>query len=414
MGFLKLFSGKGPEEYEQKGDSFCKIGEYGAAKLEYETALDRAGKRRPGDKGLEDRLRVKILDSREALALQHKQNAELLRELGDHEGASELVDLALELTGDPELAACLEQLRSRVQDGTTGKDMGVPLPHPEEETVEARECHIDTDEDEYFTALCGALAEETQEAYYGYGDAFRTGYVALNRGGYELAVTALSRALKDNPPDSMIPLELATAYLNLERYEEVFALLEGFFKDHPCSIHGYHTLCETLWAVGRFDEARERLFSCPGEIAGLPPILHLKGESLGRSGRHQEAESFYRGVLQSHGWDESIAMSLAATCESLGKKEEALALYSEIMAKCRGCGARINPLVKQKYADSSMERGDHSVQILEIYLSLIDDDPAGRGSHFRKVEQIYTAMGNEREARRYRLFANGLSDRSTD
>jgi len=412
VGFLKLFAGKGPEEYERKGDRFFKVGEYGSAKLEYETALDKVRKGQSGDAGLEDRLREKVKKSREALALQHKENAEMLRESGDHEGASELLDLALELTEDPKVAAGLEQLRSRAQDGIAEKDMGRPLPHPEEDAEEDREWHIE--ENEHFTALCGALAEETQEAYHGYGDAFRTGYVALNQGEYDLAVAALSQALEENPPDSLIPPELATAYLNLERYEEALALTERFLGDHPRSIHGYHTLCETLWAVERFDEARERLLSCPEEIAGLPPILHLKGESLGRAGRHQEAESFYRDLLQSHGWDEHTAMSLAVTYESLGKKEKALDLYSEIMAQCRGCGARINPFVKQKYADISMELGDYSAQILEIYLSLIDEDPAGRENHFRKVEQIYAAMGNEREARRYRLFANGLSGQSTD
>ncbi|MBW2561421.1 MAG: hypothetical protein JRE40_11280, partial [Deltaproteobacteria bacterium] len=169
-----------------------------------------------------------------------------------------------------------------------------------------------------------------------------------------------------------------------------------------------------LWAIERFDEARERLLSCPEEIADLPPILHLKGESLGRSGRHREAASFYRDLLQSHGWDEQTALSLAATCEALDEKEEALDLYGEIMTQCSGCGARINPFVKQRYADISVERGDYSAQILGIYLSLIDEDPAGRENHFRKVEQIYTAMGNDREARRYRLFADDLSGRFTD
>lgn len=232
----------------------------------------------------------------------------------------------------------------------------------------------------------------------------------MNRGDYDGAVAALSQALEENPPDSLIPPELATAYLNQERYEEALALIEQFLEGHPSSLHGYHTLCETLWAIERFDEARERVLSCPGEIADLPPILHLKGESLSRAGRHQEAEIFYRDLLESRGWDEHIAISLAATYEALGKKEEALGLYSEAMTQCHGCGARVNPFVKQKYADISMEQGDSSSQILEIYLSLIDEDPGRREVYFGKIEEIYTAMGNEREARRYRLFANGLSD----
>ena len=98
MGFLKIFSGKSPEEYEHKGDGFFEIMEYGAAKLEYETALDKMRKKSPDDIDLENRLREKIVRSRESLALQHKQNGELLRESGDYDGAIELFHLALELT----------------------------------------------------------------------------------------------------------------------------------------------------------------------------------------------------------------------------------------------------------------------------------------------------------------------------
>jgi tetratricopeptide (TPR) repeat protein len=409
MGFLKLFAGKGPDEYERRGDRLFETGEYGAAKLEYETALDKAQKN-SADAALEGRLREKIGKSREALALQHRENAERFRESGDYEGAAELLELALELTQDPEIAAGIEELLDRTRHAFPRDEMPLPLVGDDEEADgEWRE-----DENEYFTALCGALDDEMQEAYHGYGDAFRTGYVALNRGDYELAVSMLSQALEDTPPDSMVPLELATAYLNLERYEEALALAEQFLLDHPGSVHGYHTLCETLWATERFNDAWERLSSCPEIIADTLPILHLKGESLSRSGRHQEAESLYREMLRSHGRDERTVISLAATCEALGRMDEALDLYGEIMQQSRGRGARINPFVKRKYADISLERGDCSAQILGLYLSLIEEDPAGRENHFRKVEQIYAAMGNEREARRYRSFADRLGGSPTE
>jgi len=412
VGFLKIFSGKTPEEYEQKGDSFFEIMEYGAARLEYETALDKMKKRCPEDTNLENRLREKMIRSSEALALQHKQNGELLRDSGDREGASELFHLALELTEDPELVAGLEQLLGKTQNDIAGDNMEGPWFHTTENKTEDREWH--TQEGEYFTALCGALPDKVKEAYRGYGNTFITGYVALNRGEYELAATKLSQALEENQPDSLIPLELATAYLNLKRYEDALLLLEQFIKNHPDSIHGYQVLCDTLWAIEKFDEADDLLFSCQGELADSAPILHLRGESLYRSGRYKGAESFYLELLQSHGWDEHTALSLAATYEALGKNGEALELYSEIMGKCSGCGARIDPFVKQKYADISTELGDHSAKILEIYLSLIEEDPAGRESHFRKVEQIYTATGNEREARRYRSFADSLGGQSID
>ena len=155
MGFLKMFSGKTPEEYEQKGDSFFEIMEYGAARLEYETALDKMKKRCPEDAGLANRLREKMIRSSEALALQHKQNGDLLRESGDSEGASELFHLALELTEDPELVAGLEQLLGKTQNDIAGDNIEVPWFHTPEDKTEDRGWH--TQEGEYFTALCGAL-----------------------------------------------------------------------------------------------------------------------------------------------------------------------------------------------------------------------------------------------------------------
>ncbi len=406
MGFLKLFSGKGPEEYERKGDRFFELGEYGAAKLEYETALDKTRKG-PGNAVLEERLREKMGKSREALARQHRENAERLTESGDSEGASDLLRLALELTQDAELASGIRQVLEKAQSAPPGEETPSSLPFPEDDDRGNEEWQID--HTEHFTALCGALDDERQEAYHGYGEAFMEGYVALNRGDYGRAAGLLEQALEENPADTMIPLELATAYLNLERYEEAITLAEDFIRDHPDSVHGYYTLCEVLWAEERFDKAWERLLSCPDTIAHSLPILRLKGEALNRSGRHEEADSLYREMLHIHGRDEQTVVSLALTCEALGKTEEALDLYGEIMRQCRACNARINPFVKRKYADISLERGDRSTQILEMYLSLIEEDPAERKHHFRMVEQIYAAEGNDREALRYRHFAESVN-----
>ncbi len=402
MGFLKLFAGKGPEEYEKRGDRYFEIGEFGAAKLEYETAQDKAGKD-PRDPDIARRLRDKLHKSRESLARQHRENAERLRESGDDEGASELLSLALELTGDPDLSAAIEEDLNRGQNASSRSETSSFAADMEEDTPPLGEEEID--DEEYFVALCGALDDEIRKAYHGYGETFTAGYVALNRGDYDRAVAMLSQSMRENSSESFIPLELATAYLNLERHDEALALVERFLDVHPHSVHGYHTLCETLWAAERPDEAWERLLSCPEAIANTTPILHLTGQSLIRTGKHEDAYALYHEMLRSHGRDENTIISLAAACEALGKSEEALDLYGEIMQQRRGCGARIDPFVKQRYADISVEREDYSSQTVELYLSLIEENPAEREHYFRKVEQIYTAMGNEYEARRYRLFS---------
>ncbi|MBN2398411.1 MAG: hypothetical protein JXI32_08515 [Deltaproteobacteria bacterium] len=411
MGFLKLFSGKGPEEYEKKGDRYFEIGEFGAAKLEYETALDKAEKG-SGDTDIAGRLRDKITKSREGLARQHRENAERLRESGDNEGASELLALALELTQDPELSAAIEEEMDQARyTAPRGESLSLAV-KIEEDTSPITEEEID--DEEYFFALCGALDDEIRRAYHGYGDTFRAGYVALNRGDYGLAVTLFSQAIEENPPDSFIPIELATAYLNLERYEEGLSLVEGFLGNHPHSVHGYHTLCEVLWADERPDDALDRLLSCPEAIADTPPIMDLKGQSMARAGKNQEAYALYQEMLQSHGRDEKTIMAQAAVCEALGRFDEALELYGEIMEQCRSCRTRVNPFVKQRYADISLEQKDYSTRTLTLYLSLIEENPAGRGYYFRKVEEIYAATGNDREARRYRQFAEALTGPRVD
>ena len=75
------------------------------------------------------------------------------------------------------------------------------------------------------------------------------------------------------------------------------------------------------------------------------------------------------------------------------------------MDQCRSCHTRIDPLIKRRFADISFDLGEHSSAILEMYLSLVQDDPGNAPFYFQKVSRIYTALGNEEEARRFKLFA---------
>ena len=75
------------------------------------------------------------------------------------------------------------------------------------------------------------------------------------------------------------------------------------------------------------------------------------------------------------------------------------------MNKCQGCGSRIDPLIKQRYADISLETGDHSTNILELYLGLVQEKPENRTDYYQKISMIYELNGNQDEARRFRSFA---------
>ena len=410
MGILKFFSGRDPEEHEQKGDYLFETTKYGLAKIEYETALNKLERKSPNNTDLKNRLQEKIHRSKEALALQHKQTGKELMRAEMFDDAKEIIRLGLELTEDPELTVELEEQLQEIHNHFAGEEIN-NSPDFDVHMENTEKAGYQAPEDEYFTALCGPLPEEMRKAYHSYGNTFKAGYVALNQGDFELAAVKLSHAIEENSsPHSFIPLELATAYLNLQKYDQAHALLKSFIKEHPDSIQGYHLLCEIFWETKEFDQAHKLLLSCPEELLDSLPIQLLRGETLFQAKRYQEAESLCLDYLESSGWDETIARLLAKTYEALFEKEKARDVYGEIMGQCRGCGVRIDTFIKQKYADLCFESGKYSTDILELYLSLVQEDPDNKAHYYNKISKIHSAQGNEQEARRYQLFAHKLKD----
>ncbi|MBT3312228.1 MAG: tetratricopeptide repeat protein [Desulfobacterales bacterium] len=405
MGFFDFFSGKSPEECEQKADSLFENEEYGLAKLEYEKALGKLGKKSSVNPEHKNLLEKKLLQSIESLALEHKNNAENLIESGLYNDAEDFFNLAIELTKDKKLIGEIEKGLEEISDyhsESHGKEFVDVEIHEEEED---EELYQGADE-EYLTALLSSLPEAEQDVYYGYGEAFQRGYAALNQGDFETAVGELSQAMEDDPSaDSFIPLELATAYLNIGDLNEACSLLDEFLLYHPESLRAYQMKCDVLWENKEFDEALEFLLTCPEELSDSVLIHILYGETLYLSQRLQEAVSFFLEFIETRGWNDLIARSLAKTYETLGLHEKARDLYGEIIGNCQGCGSRIDPFVKQRYADTSFETGDYSTKILELYLELTREDPNNRSHYFQKISRLYSHHGNESEARRYLSFA---------
>jgi tetratricopeptide (TPR) repeat protein len=407
MGLLKIFSGKKPEEFEQKGDSLFELKDYGTAKIEYETALKKLEKMSPDNDELRDRIQQKLIQARDKLAMIHQQAGKELMDVQQYDEAEEKFRLALELAEDPELVVEIEDQLRQIDNRLT-EDMEEEFGELDLRRGDADDPDYQERVDEYFTVLCESLPENLMEAYPGYGDNFRIGYVALNHGDFEFALTKLEQAMKENPCPSFIPLEVAKAYLNMDQYEATIPLLEVLLKVHPDLVQGYQLLCEAYWGMEKFDLARQALSSCPAELAASLPVYLLQGETLYRAQRYPEAESFYIECLKSFGWDEHIARALAVTYEAMGEKEKARDLYGEIMDECRGCGVRADPFVKQRFADLLFDSGGTSTKLLELYLSLVHEDPANRIHYYQKISKIYSEWGNDNEARRYQLFAKRL------
>ncbi len=405
MSILKLFSGKTPEEHEKKGDELFSFDLWGKAKIEYERALDKLAKTSPQNDELKTRLQEKIHQTKEALALGHEQNADDLLESGFYDDARELYILAQELTENPEQKKDLE-IKLKDLDFQLDRTLEEDLPNLDVEAQEAQEPEFPEQEEEYFRALCGTLPNEVQKDYLSYGDNFKNGYLALNRGDFAVAADYLSRAMQETPSaDSYIPLELATAYLNLGKHAEAQQLLEAFLEKQPQALPAYQLLCEIFWERKAFEQADALLSSVPEELTESIAVYILKGETRFHAGNFSTAKEFYRDFLETYGWNELVARALAKTHEAMNELANARNVYRQIMDQCSSCHARLDPFIKQRYADLCFDSGMYTAEILELYLSLAQEVPGNATDYFEKVSRIYTALGNEGEARRFRAIA---------
>ena len=231
--------------------------------------------------------------------------------------------------------------------------------------------------------------------------------LALNQGDFRTAADQLEAAMADHAGENThIPLELATALLNLGDTQEARYLLEAYLKDQKGSLRAHQRMCEMLWENHEFEAAWQLLLSCGPPLSDSVNVHLLRGETLFQAGKFNEAESFYLECLNTIGWNEHIAQSLARTYEALGVYENARDLYGEVLNACQGCGRRIDPNVKKRYADASLETGQASSKLLDIYFDLVQEDPGNRAAYYQKISRIYTMQGNRKEAGRYEALAD--------
>ena len=408
MGLLDLFSSKDPESYEKKGDELADSGAYGKAIVEYERALEKLEKSSPWDDGYRHNLQDKINSSKENLAQEHEKTAQELMAAGHIEDARQYIELALELTADAQRKTALESHLLKL-DAENIKAIQNTLPDfdaPDQEDASQEESIPSEPEDEHFAALIGTLPDEVQDAYISYPASFKIGVVALNRGDFEQAVDHLSQAMQEtNDTQSYIPLELATACFNLDRHEEATRHAESFLQHHPDALPAYQLLCEIFWESKDFDRAETLLASLPEELAETVAGYLLRGETLYQAGKYAEAKAFYRDFTKKYEWNEAIARAQAKTHEALGERANARYIYREIMNQCRSCNARIDPYIKQKFADLNFKSGLNTTETLELYLSLAQELPQKAAEYYEKISTIYSAQGNFEEASRFQAIA---------
>ncbi|MDJ0667009.1 MAG: hypothetical protein QNJ61_07015 [Desulfobacterales bacterium] len=415
MSLLERLTGATPEKLEHKGDRLMAAGRWGEAMLVYESARDKLAKRSgtPGDR--QHRLSAKIRQARQALARDHWRQARDLMDGHYWAEAHEMLTLAIEVSTDQDFQRTLERALRELE----GRYYEVNAPEPAVRGAVRRETPAGqlpaTGDDDYFLALCHTLPAAVGQAYQRYGDDFKRGYIALNRGAFENAVRHLEQAHKAHPePDSYIPLELATAYLNLNRQSAAHDLLRLFRRHHPEALPAYQLLCEIYWDQKNFDRALALLDTLPTDLATSVAALLLRGETLTRAGKHESARQHYHRFIDTHGWDPTVAHKLARVCLDLQDRDRARELYRGIIDRCRGCGARIDPQIRHEYAELCFAESQYDTDLLESYLALVQEIPTNAAQYYRRVARIYAHQGHDHEARRFIGFARQVEAHTSD
>ncbi|NNG02265.1 MAG: tetratricopeptide repeat protein [Desulfobacteraceae bacterium] len=413
MGFLNNLFGKSVETLENEGDIYATQQSWGNAKIKFETALEKLEADAPHKITHLDILAKKIAQCRENLAAEHAANAAELIAARCWADARELLELAGQLTEDPERRREIERLSVETDQGEAQHpEAGIDDDYysPDPDNFDASNDVAEHD-DEQFGALCNTLPDPVQEAYYGYGESFKTGFLALNRGDFETAATALSKALAENPDTgAYIEFELANACLNLGDTTRAEALFVSYLTNYPEALPAYRLLCEIYWESAEFAKADDLLARIPESVSRSVATFLLHGEHLFQRKRLDAAKTFYTDCIHNYGSNPVIVRELAKVCEALGQKQEALGIYTDLIGECTGCGARVEPFLKRKYADLNFDLGNASVKILETYLSLAQEDPANAPEYFLRVSAIYAQTGNDAEARRFTEIAGKIKN----
>ncbi|MFP3979796.1 MAG: tetratricopeptide repeat protein [Desulfobacterales bacterium] len=405
MGLLRMFAGKSPEVHEEKGDAYARQGNFGDARIEFEKALHKIETHFPEKTHLVDRITEKFNSAGQSLAAEHMENAQALARAGEVDQAEELYELALGLAIHENTRRKIEQELARLTSPPaqteapepSGYESRAPDFAPEEEIAAA-----EADDEEMFSVLCNALPRQVAEAYQSYGDSFARGYAALNRGDFQRAVSELTRAMAENQGQTtLIPLELATAYLHTEEHARGRELLESYIEENPSEIRAYQLLCEIYWEAGEVSRAGDLLASAPEEIRHSPSMLMLIGETRFQAGDLQGADKAFKEYADTHGSDEIVIRALAKTAEAAGRIDHARDLYAQLMNQCTACNKVIDPFVKRRFAELSYESGESSGKLLDLFFSLVREDPDHRGVYYQYIGRIYEKQGENREARRY-------------
>jgi len=212
VGWLgKLFGQRTAAEWVDKADSDWGAGDYGVAKLAYESAA-AASDATPDQRS---RAEQRVIECRDRLATARIEEAEKLAADSDemsHELARAEIKSALQIAASPSVLQRARSLAERLEQGDARQ-------HAQE---------LADDEPDILTTISGTWEPEQAEEYEAYGEPLFAALIAVHQGRPQEALAALQRVMSEAKDPHYLCFEVARAQLMTGDTEAAAGMLRKF------------------------------------------------------------------------------------------------------------------------------------------------------------------------------------------
>lgn len=395
--FKKLFSAD-PKALQNKGDALFAAGEFGAAKLTYEKAIDASH----GD--LRDALEDKVRASMDGIARQRIDEARHYLEDHARELATHELEGALEVAVDP----ALRHEAQTLLDGLEGRD------------AQAQAVSEDMSEEERIAVLMGQWEEAQAEEYERYGDEVVDALLQLHDERFEEARAGLESLLESASAPRYLWLEVGRARLltdDARGGEEAFqhfveSLETGESNEAALAVH--LTLARLADDDGRFDQAMQRFEAAVQTVPDdYRPYLAM-GAFLRSKGHCEEALAVLLTALdlsKSHAVDWRLLEELGLASDEAGKPDEARKFLEQVIEFFIGRQVMDFPpstatvLAKLYESDNRLDRA------ADLYRALSQGSDRDRHAEYHyEAGRLLHQLDVHDEARRMLTRAAALAD----
>lgn len=341
MSFLKkLFAGRTPEDYMNKGDGYFAGGSLYEARMAYEAGLQSCRDRGGQNEGMDGKLEARIAEVNRAMAERNIEEAEHALRTGASSKAAEHLALAKTLTDDVQIREKADRLLAGLEEKTNDTEVLAPAAscsscsHGTHDTdTSPVEAGADLPLSEHYDLLIHQLPPEMYGRYSSLGEDFACMFIAASHDRHQEALELLEKWFDGSDRD-IYYYEKGKILHRLGRIDDSEACLREAIRENGLNPLPQLGLALLLIDAHRLEEAARQLeLMISGDIFAGQALM-MRGEVFQMAGDATAAIDLYGRLL-----DTPLARAAAEKLHELllesGRQQEAGFIYKRYLGKCQ-------------------------------------------------------------------------------